>query len=421
MSAPAPEHFPVLSPARNTTDMQQQVKLQQLKLQLNPSLMSEKAERASVRKAASAPAKHYVPVDEYDSTHAALKRMFEYTLIPVHADGVSIDWERIHHEFYVGAPTLNLSFALNKAQNKDSLALPAALAISSFLDSFCEFYGERFFDYLAWRYMEAALRPSGLGEEFKTVIEMHPVETRKWKLVSEYVNKLTQLDGFLHLVRSHHFALRLEPGETALAFVMRVKNLVRAVRAEGMGHHLSELIFYALPIQGQDEIRKTYPKGPSSIVDYNALLNQILNNSYLVKGNLADPLEYIAYRWAKPLANVLTRKRPHSAIMPTGFASATIPPAPIANSVTRVNVEHDAINSAQCTHILCKSLGHKHTNGQCLRKTDRGAWRNLLVQNQTLVDRIKQSGKWPTPYVKSPMPVSTAVFRATSVKRPAKN
>ncbi|KAF8931496.1 hypothetical protein BGZ58_007597 [Dissophora ornata] len=174
-----------------------------LKLERAEKVVTDTAARIktleSVRKAGLAPILHDTAVDESNSTHVAIKRIFKYNLIPVLADGISIDWDRVRHDSHVGAPTLNLTTALSKAKTKDVLALPAAQAITTFLESFRTFYKGKLvelFDILAWRYMEAALKPSGLDEEFKALIEMQPVGNRSWDLVSEYVVKITNLDVF---------------------------------------------------------------------------------------------------------------------------------------------------------------------------------------------------------------------------------
>ena len=188
-------------------------------LDKNNSLAIKKAEKEvadaaariktleSVRKALLAPLLMDIPVDESIPMHAAIKRIFKFNLIPVLSDGTSVDWDRIRHDSFTGAPTLDLSTALSKA-NKHNLALLAAQAIANFLEAFKTFYEGRLvdlFNILAWRYMEVALKPSKLDEEFKAFIETHPAKTRFWPAVYDYVVELTDLNGFRHLVKSHLF------------------------------------------------------------------------------------------------------------------------------------------------------------------------------------------------------------------------
>ncbi|KAG0271687.1 hypothetical protein BGZ96_005682, partial [Linnemannia gamsii] len=216
--------------------------------------------------------------------------------------------------------------------------------------------------------------------------------------------------------------LCLEPGESALAFVTRIKSLVRAAKADDMGYHLSELIFHALPLQGQEMIMKTYPNGPGSITEYTALLELINANRSMVTGDPANPLEYVSKRWAKhlvsttpaPLANN-TRKRPLSGITSTGSTTTNKPHVATSVQATATHLQHQASNNAPCTHVLCKTLNLKHSNGQCLRKSDRDAWRNLIITNQVLVDKIKAEGKWPQPFTKVSAPVHTTTIPAAAV------
>ncbi|KAG0353785.1 hypothetical protein BGX24_007173, partial [Mortierella sp. AD032] len=184
-------------------------------------------------------------------------------------------------------------------------------------------------------------------------------------------------------------------------------------KAQDMGHHLSELIFQALPTNGREMVNQEFPGGISKLTDYDSLLNFLSRTASAFHGRRTQPGIYIAQQWA-PHA-LLSKKRTMednstSAGPPnkkpkllhnisSGTAVVSGRPAPSAKPASSAKL---AQVDQPCVHPLCKQLPVEamasHLNSNCLRKIpDRKAWIALIKQHQPLVDQIKASGTWPGP------------------------
>lgn len=374
-----------------------------------------------------------IEIDETDPVHLAIKRFFKFTTIPVVPGTKLVDWSRLPHTTYPDSPKLDLTVALRQATHS-SISLVSVTAITKFLDFFLTFYHGKLvelFPHIAWKYMEAALEPSGLDLEFRNRIESSSVNDRSWNTVRASVIFLTNTHRVRPLIKSRLFALRILKDESASLFIARVKSLVSYANAENMQSHLSELIFLALPEHGQELVMKEFPLGPLAIDDYNILLDFIDRNNSIMYGEHADATDLLKRRWATHLlpgsTSASEAKAPR---LPSKRAfSNTFTPEPNFQkkqsspaSVVRNHHSHPA-NSASCTHILCTSLNLQHLNGACPRKQpNKEEWYQLLKANQTAVDNWKSTGKWPQPRnFSAPVPSSTPVaVAATYISRPTK-
>ncbi|KAF9898699.1 hypothetical protein EC991_010649, partial [Linnemannia zychae] len=180
-----------------------------------------------------------------------------------------------------------------------------------------------------------------------------------------------------------------------------------------MGHHLSELIFQALPTNGREMVNQEFPGGISKLTDYDSLLNFLSRTASAFYGRRTQPGIYIAQQWAP---HTLLNKKRAMVDNPT-FASPPIKKPKVLHNISsgtaavsgRTALSAKPASSATpaqadqlCTHPLCKQLPVEamafHLNSKCLRKIpDRNAWIALIKQHQPLVDQIKASGTWPGP------------------------
>jgi len=167
--------------------------------------------------------------------------------------------------------------------------------------------------------------------------------------------------------------------------------------------------------------------GQPLVLKYKELLDLISKNHLLITGDPANSLDYLTKRWAvhlvaptPPASSTTGRKRPHSATTPGSNSASKTPTTGFHAQNAAPGTSHAISNAAPCPHILCKTLGLKHTNGACLRKSNREAWQALLAQNQSLVDKLKREDKWPKAFAKAPTPAMTPAVSAISITRPTK-
>ncbi|KAF8923700.1 hypothetical protein BGZ47_004558, partial [Haplosporangium gracile] len=216
-----------------------------------------------------------VPYDASLPFHAAIKRYFKITDIPTDPKTGDVHWASIGGLADKGAPVLNLESSLKKA-TAETLITHVVRVVHSFLEQFEKYYKDKvgeLFPYLAWHYMVAALVPSDLQDQYADVIKPTPVAERDWDFVNSVVEKIINIDDVRHHVKALLFQLRIEHDEPALSFVTRVRRIIRMAKAHDMGHHLSELIFQALPLNGREMVNQEFPGGISKLTDYESLLN----------------------------------------------------------------------------------------------------------------------------------------------------
>ncbi|KAF9079840.1 hypothetical protein BGX23_003094 [Mortierella sp. AD031] len=265
--------------------------------------------------------------------------------------------------------------------------------------------------------MDLALAPSNLEHEFKTVLEADcpDIETRNWDALKATVEKVISIDTMRHTVKSLLFQLQVKPGEPALVFVTRVRHIIRVAGAEDMGHHLSELIFQALPTAGQDLVNKQFPGGISKLEDYNKLLDFLTITKTAFHGIREQTGKYIAQTWAphallrdpetgapRPMATPSSRK------LRLQSSSATTSGTPSAISsvgaAARPPLPAKPVDMSPCKHILCVMLAGPrkvaHINDDCPRKVPypHTEWDKLLDENRVWVNDKKAKGEWPLPH-----------------------
>lgn len=388
-----------------------------------------------------APSHTAVPYDPALPFHAAIKRHFKITDIPTDPKTGEVHWESIGGLADKGAPTLNLTASLKKATT-ETLITVVVRAVHNFLELFEKYYKDKvgeLFPYLAWHYMAAALVPSDLQDLYNGVVKERPVAERDWDFVNAAVEKIINIDDVRHHVKALLFQLKIEPDEPALSFVTRVRRIIRMAKAQDMGHHLSELIFNALPTNGREMVNQEFPGGISKLTDYEALLNYLARTASALSGRRTQPGVYIAQQWAPH--TLLGRKRmlednisssPNSGnkkmkVQTISSGSASLSP--------RFASAPPAYEDKTCEHPFCTQLPASimapHLNSKCLRKIpERKAWVTLIKQHQPLVDKIKETGKWPEPFKRKPdqqavsaitaLPSATVVAATVSIPLKAK-
>ncbi|KAF9898633.1 hypothetical protein EC991_010774, partial [Linnemannia zychae] len=380
-----------------------------------------------------APALTAVPYDPALPFHAAIKRYFKITDIPTDPKTGEVHWVSIGGLADKGAPVLNLESSLKKA-SADTLVTFVVRVVNAFLEQFEKYYRDKvgeLFPYLAWHYMVAALVPSDLQDLYADVIQPTPVAERDWDYVINVVEKIINIDDVRHHVKALLFQLRIEHEEPALSFVTRVRRIIRMAKAQDMGHHLSELIFQALPTNGREMVNQEFPGGISKLTDYDSLLNFLSRTASAFHGRRTQPGIYIAQQWAphallnkkramddNPTFAGPPNKRPKvlhnissgTTAIPGRLALSAKP----ASSAKLASSATPAQSDPPCTHPLCKQLPAEamasHLNSKCLRKIpDRKAWIALIKQHQPLVDQIKASGIWPGPHGQTAKPTVSAI------------
>ncbi|KAF9082983.1 hypothetical protein BGX29_003459, partial [Mortierella sp. GBA35] len=290
--------------------------------------------------------------------------------------------------------------------------------------------------------MVAALVPSDLQDLYASAIQERAVAERDWDWVNAAVEKIINIDDVRHHVKALLFQLKIEHEEPALSFVTRVRRIIRMAKAQDMGHHLSELIFNALPTNGREMVNQEFPGGIGKLTDYEALLNYLARTASALSGRRTQPGIYIAQQWAPH--TLLTKKRSleDSTLASSGPGNKKMKAlqntgSGAASSSSRFASASSARDDKPCDHPLCNQLPDgivaPHMNSKCLRKVpERKAWIALIKQHQSLVDKIKNAGNWPEPFKKKPdqqavsaistLPAATVTAAAVSttpkVKRP---
>ncbi|KAK3826437.1 MAG: hypothetical protein J3R72DRAFT_496719 [Linnemannia gamsii] len=198
------------------------------------ALTRVKTLKATRRALLPAPALTAVPYDPVLPFHAAIKRYFKITDIPTVPKTGEVHWVSIGGLADKDAPVFNLESSLKKA---------SADTLVTFV-----------------------------------------VRVRDW----DYV-KIINTDDVRHHVKALLFQLRIEHEEPALFFVTRVRGIIRMAKVQDTGHHLSELIFQALPTNGREMVNQEFSGGTSKLTDYDALLNFLSRTASAFHSRRAQP------------------------------------------------------------------------------------------------------------------------------------
>ncbi|KAG0040833.1 hypothetical protein BGZ83_002422 [Gryganskiella cystojenkinii] len=189
--------------------------------------------------------------DPKNRIHLALNRVLKEEYIPLVEGTNTIDFSRIRHKHFSGAPELELEVTAGTTSNK--MINEIAVKVVAFRDAFKRHYianlTEELFEPLAWTYMPKALNKARIAQEFTELIEEYQPAHRTWNAVQTCLYKAIKFENIEAHLADQVLRMRPRPNESVIEFSHRIKPLIDAASlsdadcallARGLGNYLSD-------------------------------------------------------------------------------------------------------------------------------------------------------------------------------------
>jgi transposase InsO family protein len=267
--------------------------------------------------------------------------------------------------------------------------------VNDFMEQFSTHYQDKLrevFPRLVSHYMRQALKKSKLVKDYDLVISRTPFEDRDWKVVSDAVDEILQLQTIRQEVKLLLFGFRANKDEDPITYCKRFRDLVRMAHAEDMGRHLSELIYQSLPTQGREFLDREYPDGVQKVEDYSSVLDLLSKMHSAFKGSRTQAGMHIAARWA-PHAIARSNGGSESNKSSKNVSATVLGKRPADSSLSR---DHGSKKSELkkpkvfCSEDVCKHfaarVGKPHLDSNCWRHlADETKWSKFKSEEEALI------------------------------------
>ncbi|KAF9896737.1 hypothetical protein BX616_006850, partial [Lobosporangium transversale] len=315
--------------------------------------------------------------------HVALARVFNYKRIPIiDKASMEIDYSRVQIQEKSGAPSLR--FQLKGIPLKD-VPFKVIKTVVDFQKSFKTHYTnyltDDLFDDMAWRYMNLALVPTGLHEEYDRLIKTPVYQNRSWHQVKRCIQKILKFDLIRSLIISQIGDLAPMSGEDANSYVDRIELLIEAGGLQLMGVLLYGKITSTLSDAGREKVLSEF-HSLDTITDVNQLLEFIRMNPSVLSGERRNPCAWFINKFGNELSPTKNaednqpkevqqhrrQSRTHSKRVESCHPYHT------GKRAQRVG------NSNPCKDPTCVSLNRKHSDADCFRHTNPNKFAELNKQ-----------------------------------------
>ncbi|KAF9135670.1 hypothetical protein BGX30_011488, partial [Mortierella sp. GBA39] len=261
-----------------------------------------------------------VPLDQKNPVHIALTlcKLVNTTsgILLVHPNTNDIHWSKLPLEPMKDFKPMNLKNML-KASTLLTFPKDFVTQIRLFLTRFCEAFHPvltvDLFDLLAWRLdflncrIESNMSPNlywryilelvqddeastavHLGKELDALFAARPETERYWEFIQASIRKVYRFESIEHSISTQLYTLSCIDGEDVLIFSERTETLIDALNASDMGQRLTDIIFHALPSDGQEKILSQFGGSRLNIPSYTDLLDFIKTVPSICKGDKPD-------------------------------------------------------------------------------------------------------------------------------------
>lgn len=376
--------------------------------------------------AAPAPtmAMHAIPLDPKNPMHSALHLCqlvnTKSGTLPVHPNTNDIHWGKLPLEPIKDFKPMDLKTML-KSSTLSTFPRDFVTQIRLFLTRFHEaFYPvltADLFDLLAWRYIlklvqsDEASTTVRLGTQLDVLFATRPETERDWEFVQGCIRKVYRFESIEHSIVTQLYNLSCVDGEDVLLFCERTETLIDALNASNMGQRLTDIIFHALPGDGQEKVLSQFGGSRFNIASYIDLLDFIKTVPSICKGEKADGSKWHARHFgpkhlsSESATTVSSSSSSLSAGRKRPFPSDKTPNAHPNKTSTpphkRANAQVKAINPAKpsptpgadCIDPMCISIknekGYGHKDTDCFRFSSESG--KIRAYNNMKADRAANS------------------------------
>jgi len=386
------------------------------------------------RNAAPAPAMtvHAIPLDLKNPVHSALNLCqlvnTKPGTLPVYPNTNDIHWSKLPLEAMKDFKPMDLKNML-KASTASTFPKDFVTQIRLFLTRFYEAFHPvltvDLFDLLAWRYIlklvqsDEASTAVRLGKELDALFATRPETERDWEFIQACIRKVYRFESIEHSISTQLYNLSCTDGEDVLLFCERTETLIDALNASDMGQRLTDIIFHALPGDGQEKVLSQFGGSRFNIPSYTDLLDFIKTVPSLCKGDKADGSKWHARHFGPKNLNVESatsassssssssggRKQPFQydktasgqskKTGPLHTKRPSSPPQKGANSFVRAVDPAKASQTpdSDCVDAMCISIknekGYGHKDNACFRFSSDP--NKVRAYNNMKAERIKKT------------------------------